>query len=1018
MQPIPSTRILLSVMLGWLALAAPAAAQSMLGGVVRDPGGQVAPDITVIAENEATGDTWTTRSSALGLYAFYRLPDGTYTIRVSAFPLSFFRTGVKVRPRTKTAVDIPLRIGREERLTITGAAASGSTLADGSAGTSFSRRAIEALPLVQGGTLQAVAALVPGVVMTDSTGTLAQFTAAGQRRLSNRLMIDAIGADLAVDTAGPGIGEAGSGALPAISTLGGTQTLVPLAAVEEIQVRTSAAAPEHARAEGAGTVVLTRAGADRLSLSAFTEGRPDALSARDWFANAGRAPQRRTHMFDLGVAIGGPILPRRVQAFVVAERQQIARPLLTSITVPSTSARESSSDAVRSVLDAYPLQTDTSGTADVATRAAWFSADSSFSTLSARIDASLSARHRAFVRVNRGRSSGDELAPEPAPLRPRLSFLHRERTSTNTATLGLSSQWATAMHEIRAGLSTHRGTLDASAAIDSQARALPLDLFAPGAADAWVSVSLYPGSLLMSGRTGSAAQEQVQIGQTLTLARGRHQWRIGGDYTRARSSADAAPQRYAYTFLGLADLQQGRVRQVLVSDYAPAAAQRESWAVFVQDQIRIARLSVNVGARYVVQPAPVSRNALRPTLASYEALPLFELREDDGPLWRTVRRLSPHVSGALQLVTAESWQMTAHAGWSLAAGELTSPGMVPFGRGTSYITRRRIGLTTFPVAAAVLANGGVVLPSDYYAFPRDLRAPSVHQWHVSVDQALGRVQRLSVGYAGAAGRDLIYRHGFTIPAARAVVEAFSNDGASSYGALLVQYARRLSRRWHADVSYTWSRALDNDSGESLLPLPPPAVLSPDAQRGLADFDRRHVLRAAFGYRLPWAWQLDAIMSLQSGAPINVTIDRELAGAIYSVAPDVVVGVPLWIPDPLSVTGQRINADALRAPTTTAPGTLGRNALRAAPLRQIDVSLSRRFQLSGRLTLQMRIDAFNVLNVVNPAAPEARLAFANFGRPEQSRADALGTGSLTRGGLTPLQQLGGPRSLQFGARIGW
>ena len=42
-------------------------------------------------------------------------------------------------------------------------------------------------------------AVVPGVVVTDSTGTLAQFTAGGQRRFANRLTIDGMSADLAVD---------------------------------------------------------------------------------------------------------------------------------------------------------------------------------------------------------------------------------------------------------------------------------------------------------------------------------------------------------------------------------------------------------------------------------------------------------------------------------------------------------------------------------------------------------------------------------------------------------------------------------------------------------------------------------------------------------------------------------------------------------------------------------------------------------------------------------------------------
>ena len=43
------------------ATASPAAAQSMLGGAVREPSGLVARNINVVAENEATGETWETR---------------------------------------------------------------------------------------------------------------------------------------------------------------------------------------------------------------------------------------------------------------------------------------------------------------------------------------------------------------------------------------------------------------------------------------------------------------------------------------------------------------------------------------------------------------------------------------------------------------------------------------------------------------------------------------------------------------------------------------------------------------------------------------------------------------------------------------------------------------------------------------------------------------------------------------------------------------------------------------------
>jgi hypothetical protein len=128
-------------------------------------------------------------------------------------------------------------------------------------------------------------------------------------------------------------------------------------------------------------------------------------------------------------------------------------------------------------------------------------------------------------------------------------------------------------------------------------------------------------------------------------------------------------------------------------------------------------------------------------------------------------------------------------------------------------------------------------------------------------------------------------------------------------------------------------------------------------------------------------------------------------------------VPVWIADATSSTGERLNSAAFwETDELSRQGILGRNTLRSSPLRQIDLSVSR-FVRVGERQLTLRIDAFNVLNVANFGSPETDLRVTKaFGRPFQSYANALGTGTLTGGGLMPVQQVGGPRSIQLSLRF--
>jgi len=242
--------------------------------------------------------------------------------------------------------------------------------------------------------------------------------------------------------------------------------------------------------------------------------------------------------------------------------------------------------------------------------------------------------------------------------------------------------------------------------------------------------------------------------------------------------------------------------------------------------------------------------------------------------------------------------------------------------------------------------------------------------------------------------------------------------------------RQTSRHLSGRLAYTWSHAVDLDSGELTGVNLPPPIAAPQTNRGSADFDRRHALRALVSYEVPvlsarrwisWplaSWQFDVVGMMISGAPVTVTAAQDVANGSYILRADPIAGEPPWLDAPQTPTGRVINADAFGVPSMPGQGALGRNSLHASTLRQTDVALSRAFHLTSRLTLRCRVDVFNVFNTPNFAPPVGRLDGTPFGQPEQTYAEALGTGTLAHGGLVPLQQVGGPRSTQIGIRLRW
>ena len=405
-----------------------------------------------------------------------------------------------------------------------------------------------------------------------------------------------------------------------------------------------------------------------------------------------------------------------------------------------------------------------------------------------------------------------------------------------------------------------------------------------------------------------------------------------------------------------------------------------------------------------------------------------------GPLWDTSwTDLAPRVNAAYQLRNTVGWETVLRTGWSVIFDERSSPSATAFGGGRPYASTRGLFRSTFPVPPESLS---VVLAeplstndnSVYFSFPKNLHAPRTHEWQIGIEQGLVNSQQLNLAYVGAAGRDLIYWHSYDLGSP--IIQAFSNDARSDYHALLVEHVLRRARGFQSRLSYAWSHAIDNDSGEFRRPYAPPDIFSPEENQASADFDRRHILRMAASYRVPvprlpeWIrticadWHVDATVIAQSGTPVSIGSPRTFTFGNYFARPDLVPSIPLWIDDNESPGGRRINAAAFVGTSEVRQGTVGRSTFRASPLRQIDLSIVRSVRFGQRLVAQFRLDAFNVVNTADFGPPSGFFQTSSFGVPDRSFAEALGTGTLQLGGLIPIQQLGGARSLQLGLRLSY
>jgi hypothetical protein len=238
-----------------------------------------------------------------------------------------------------------------------------------------------------------------------------------------------------------------------------------------------------------------------------------------------------------------------------------------------------------------------------------------------------------------------------------------------------------------------------------------------------------------------------------------------------------------------------------------------------------------------------------------------------------------------------------------------------------------------------------------------------------------------------------------------------NDvGFASYNGMVATLQHRLSSTFSLLANYTWSKCLDIADGQGDIAAG--LYQNPNNPRGdwgPCGFDYRDienfVIVARSNFRdLPRAerllidnWEFAPLVHITTGAAVNVTsgVDNSLTDEGQD-RPNRVAGVSPYAEVKFSRASGEANREYLNPAAfaqVTAPcgsstngcaevGTFGdvsRNAFRTPPYFQFDAQVSRLFPLHERLNLDLRLEAFNVLNHPDFGSPTTGFSSSTFGQ---------------------------------------
>ena len=351
----------------------------------------------------------------------------------------------------------------------------------------------------------------------------------------------------------------------------------------------------------------------------------------------------------------------------------------------------------------------------------------------------------------------------------------------------------------------------------------------------------------------------------------------------------------------------------------------------------------------------------------------------------------------------------------------------------------------------------------------DFKPPRVMQWNVGVQRKLFGYYIVDLAYVGSKSEDLLRQTQInalplgarflpenqdpTVAPGAPGATALPNDllrpfpgygnirmwdysGYSNYHALQTSVSRRFDRGFMLSGFYVWSKALGIADTDFTQGAP---NLSKEETRRLdysyLNFDRPHNVVANVIYQMPTVttgplgvlanhWQLSGVYRWTSGRPYNINIGGIGNLAALTTGNDGAPGPRVALScDPgrgsSSDPYQQIqNVNCFAPPQQGSRGDeSARFFLRQAPINNVDLSLSKRFQVYRGVLFELRLDAFNALNHTQFTAVNNTVNFASLTDRTITNLPHDASGNLVRPtGFGAITGTAPPRTFQLVTRV--